>query len=247
MSTASTARTLRQRLMKMRLPELQAHYREVVGEATRCPNRTWLVRRIEETLADRERAQAEPQEKAPSKPAKGAKGRAKAKREAEQAEAPAPITSAPKADEAPQEAPPAHEASKPPQDEPAKDARPAKPARSRFAAMTVEQLQAKYLEIVGRPTGSSDRGYLIWKIREAEKGRIPVGPRQARRGEGEPGDMKVLPLRLEGQAVEQLDEAWRSRGIKSRTEFLRRALAHYLTHLGANDAAALFSADAAQA
>lgn len=76
------------------------------------------------------------------------------------------------------------------------------------------------------------------------EGPHPSGP--ARRSQGEPGDVKVLPLRLEGHAVEQLDEDWRSRGIKSRTEFLRRALAHYLTHLGANDAAALFAAGAAQ-
>jgi hypothetical protein len=120
------------------------------------------------------------------------------------------------------------------------------PPRGRFASMTVEELRAKYLEVVGRPTGSSDRSYLIWKIREAEKGRIPVGPRAARRSEGKPSDMKVLPLRLESRAVEQIDAAWRSRGIKSRTEFIRRALTHYLTHLGASDAAALFAADAAQ-
>jgi hypothetical protein len=110
--------------------------------------------------------------------------------------------------------------------------------------MTVEQLQAKYLEVVGRPTGSSHRGYLIWKIGEAEKGRVPVGPRQVRQSGGEPSEMKVLPLRLEGHAVEKMDEAWRSRGMRSRMDFFRRALAHYLTHLGADEAAALFSADA---
>lgn len=52
--------------------------------------------------------------------------------------------------------------------------------RGRFATMSVEELQAKYLEAVGRATGSDDRRYLIWKIREVEKGRIPVGPRPAR-------------------------------------------------------------------
>ncbi|HEX7501284.1 MAG TPA: ribbon-helix-helix domain-containing protein [Polyangia bacterium] len=46
--------------------------------------------------------------------------------------------------------------------------------------------------------------------------------------------------------VDKLDEAWRSRGIKSRTEFFRGALGHYLKHLGAEDAAMLF-ADAAAA
>jgi metal-responsive CopG/Arc/MetJ family transcriptional regulator len=52
---------------------------------------------------------------------------------------------------------------------------------------------------------------------------------------------KVLPLRMEADVVDKLDEAWRSRGIKSRTEFFRGTLGHYLKHLGAEDAAALFS------
>jgi len=52
--------------------------------------------------------------------------------------------------------------------------------------------------------------------------------------------VKILPLRLEAEIVERMDEAWRSRGIKNRMEFFRRALGHYLTHLGAEDAAALF-------
>jgi hypothetical protein len=46
--------------------------------------------------------------------------------------------------------------------------------------MTIEELRAKYLDVVGRATGSDDKRYLIWKIREAEKGRIPVGPRKTR-------------------------------------------------------------------
>jgi hypothetical protein len=37
--------------------------------------------------------------------------------------------------------------------------------------MTIEELQTMYLEIVGRSTGRDDRRYLIWKIREVEKGR----------------------------------------------------------------------------
>jgi hypothetical protein len=113
--------------------------------------------------------------------------------------------------------------------------------RGRFASMTVEELQAKYLEVVGRATGSDNRGYLIWKIREAEKGRIPVGPRKTRERDGEPLDVKILPLRLDADVVERMDEAWRSRGIKNRMEFFRRALGHYLTYLGAEDAAALLS------
>jgi hypothetical protein len=119
------------------------------------------------------------------------------------------------------------------------DSTPPKP-RGRFASMTIEELQAKYLEVVGRSTGSDDRRYLIWKIREAEKGRINVGPRKTREREGEPLDVKILPLRLEGDVADKMDEAWRSKGIKNRMEFLRGAIGHYLTQLGARDVAALF-------
>ncbi len=69
-----------------------------------------------------------------------------------------------------------------------------------------------------------------------------MGPRPARTSE--PADVKILPLRLESAVVERMDDAWRTRGIKNRMEFFRRALGHYLTHLGATDAAAMFAAGA---
>jgi hypothetical protein len=116
-----------------------------------------------------------------------------------------------------------------------------KPPRGRFAAMTIEELQTKYLEVVGRATGSDDRRYLIWKIREAEKGRIPVGPRKTRERDGEPLDVKILPLRLEADVADKMDEAWRAKGIKNRMEFFRGAIRAYLTQLGAPDVAALFT------
>ena len=113
--------------------------------------------------------------------------------------------------------------------------------RGRFASMTIEELQTKYLEVVGRATGSDDRRYLIWKIREAEKGRINVGPRKTRAHDGESLDVKILPLRLEADVADKMDEAWRAKGIKNRMEFFRGAIGHYLAHLGARDAAALFT------
>lgn len=112
--------------------------------------------------------------------------------------------------------------------------------RGRFADMTIEELQAMYLDVVGRPTRSDNRAYLQWKIREAEKGRIPVGPRKQRKSDGEFADVKILPLRLETEAVERMDEAWRARGMRSRMEFFRRALGHYLKHIGAGEAAGMF-------
>jgi hypothetical protein len=190
----------RNELERLRLPELQARFSEVVGETSRSPNRKFLIRRIEETLAAR-------------------------------AEQPA----------APESPPPAVDT--PAEENATSDASAATPThvRGRFTSMSIEELQAKYLEAVGRATGSDDRRYLIWKIREAEKGRIPVGPRKTRERNGEPVDVKILPLRLEAEVVERMDEAWRTRGIKNRMEFFRRALGHYLSHLGAEEAAALFT------
>ncbi len=186
----------RNELERLRLPELQARFREVVGETSRSPNRKFLIRRIEETLA----ARAAP-------------------------ESPPPAVDTPAEESA------------------TSDASAATPThvRGRFTSMSIVELQAKYLEAVGRATGSDDRRYLIWKIREAEKGRIPVGPRKTRERNGEPVDVKILPLRLEAEVVERMDEAWRTRGIKNRMEFFRRALGHYLSHLGAEEAAALFT------
>lgn len=109
----------------------------------------------------------------------------------------------------------------------------------KLTRLEVPELQARYLEVVGRPTSSTNKAYLVWKIREAQKGHIPLGPRKSAHREGV--TFKVLPLRMEAAVVDKLDEAWRSRGIKNRMEFFRGALSHYLKELGAEDAAALFA------
>ncbi len=171
-------------LERMRLPELQARFQAVVGEATRCPNRTFLIRRIGEALASK---------------------------------------------------PPARK-------ERAMKTATARSPRGRFTSMTLEELQTQYASAVGRPTGSTDRRYLIWKIREAEKGRVPIGSRATRTGDQEAQtDVRILPLRLDADAVERIDSAWRNAGMKSRMEFFRRALGHFFRHLGLRDAAALFA------
>ena len=52
------------------------------------------------------------------------------------------------------------------------------------------------------------------RFREAEKGRIPIGPRKPRDvTTGGASDIKILPLRLEAKVVEAMDAAWRERGI----------------------------------
>jgi hypothetical protein len=206
-----TKRT-RNELERLRLPDLQARFREVVGETSRSPNRKFLMRRIEEALA----ARAEQEQ------ASASSEYVIEERTAEPASLQADAVETPS--EATTEVVPS-----------------VSRQRGRFVSMSVEELQTKYLEVVGRATGSDDKRYLIWKIREAEKGRIPVGPRKTTERSGEPLDVKILPLRLEAAIVERMDEAWRSRGIKNRMEFFRRALGHYLTHVGADDAAAMFA------
>jgi hypothetical protein len=206
-----TKRT-RNELERLRLPELQARFREVVGETSRSPNRKFLMRRIEEALA----ARAE-QDRAPAGSVHVIEERTAgtASLQADAVETPSEATT---------------------------DVVPSvSRQRGRFVSMSVEELQTKYLEVVGRATGSDDKRYLVWKIREAEKGRIPVGPRKTTERSGEPLDVKILPLRLDAAVVERMDEAWRSRGIKNRMEFFRRALGHYLSHLGADDTAAMFA------
>jgi len=117
------------------------------------------------------------------------------------------------------------------------------PAREKLTKLDVPTLQARYLEVVGRPTGSDNKAYLIWKIREAQKGRIPVGPRKSAHREGV--TFKVLPLRMESDLVDKLDEAWRRQGLHSRMDLFRKSLQAFLQNAGEADVAAMLaSADA---
>lgn len=69
--------------------------------------------------------------------------------------------------------------------------------------------------------------------------------RARRARDGKPLDVKILPLRLDAEVADKMDEAWRSKGIKNRMEFFRGAIGAYLTQLGACDAAALFAKEGA--
>jgi len=121
----------------------------------------------------------------------------------------------------------------------------ATPAGEKLTKLDVPTLQARYLEVVGRSTGSDNKAYLIWKIREAQKGRIPVGPRKSAHREGV--TFKVLPLRMESELVDKLDEAWKRQGLHSRMDLFRKSLQAFLENAGeaeADVAAMLASADA---
>lgn len=164
--TDTTRRTL-ESLSKLRLPELQARFAEIVGESTRSPNKTFLLRRISEALEARgQQTNAEPT-------------------------TPATTTT---------------------------EARP----KVKLTKLPVAELQAMYREVVGRESRSSDSAYLVWKLRQAQKGRVGVGPIE-RRSRGR-CDVKVLPLRMTAAEVAALDQAWRRLGFKSRTAMIRKAI-----------------------
>ncbi len=169
--TSTTRRTL-ESLSKLRLPELQARFAEIVGEPTRSPNKTFLLRKIGEVLEAREQqTNAEPT-------------------------TPATATT---------------------------EASP----KVKLTRLSVPELQAMYREVIGRPSSSSSSAYLVWKLRQAQKGRVRVGPLE-RRAPGEAADVKVLPLRMTAAEVAALDEAWRRLGFKSRTAMLKKAIADLL-------------------
>jgi len=104
--------------------------------------------------------------------------------------------------------------------------------------MSVNDLRAAYLEEVGRGTKSIDRNYLTWKIRQARKGKIPVGPVSRIRSDTG-GDRRVLPLRMHDDTIDALDEAWRRHGLGSRMDLFRAALSLYFTDLEEHETAAL--------
>jgi hypothetical protein len=235
-----TVQTRLAALAELRLPDLQARYAEIVGEETRCPNRTFLLRRIAETLGA----------ELPEAPASSDLHTTVA---AVDEAPPVPTADAPEVDtvaspsivetldgqvvshagmEAETEVENAAGAPvpAPPHVEGATDAL--------AHELEIDALRARYVAVVGRSTGSRDKRYLLWKIRLASQGKVPVGP-VGRRQPGEPSvEHKVLPLRMPAETVEALDDVWRRRGLKSRMELFRHALDQYLSGLGEAAAAA---------
>ncbi len=227
-------------LGSLNLPALQARFAEVIGESTRAPNKTFLIRRITEALQAQaaetpaeepapDEAQEEPKDDAPT-PAQDA--------------SPAPATDSAEAEgEAPDAADSAPDVASDEQEPEAPQT--ATRVAPKLSKMDVESLRALYVEVIGRPTGSHDAPYLRWKIRQAQRGKIPVGPRESRRTGGESKDVKVLPLRMETELVEQLDQARERLGLKSRMELFRRSLHAFLLEAGEVRVAELFAPTAA--
>ncbi|MBK8009776.1 MAG: ribbon-helix-helix protein, CopG family [Deltaproteobacteria bacterium] len=116
-----------------------------------------------------------------------------------------------------------------------KDKTAASKARASTKTMSVEELQARHHELIGRPTGSTDVAYLRWRLRQAERGLMRIGsePRVAHGAD----DILVLPLRMPAPVVERMDEARRRLGLASRAELFRRALHRYFVESGEREVA----------
>ena len=222
-----TIRNQIEALDSMRLPDLQTRYAEVLGEETRCPNKRWLVRKITEALevaaddappSDEATPEATTDMFAPPDTALD-----------DEAIEPAATTET-EQDESDRGG--------------ATNGGEAGGEDTKLSKLSVPELQALYLEVVGRSTGSSHKRYLVWKIRQAQRGLIPVGPRGQRRPVGEAVDFKVLPLRMEAELVAQLDEARERLGLKSRMELFRRSLHAFLLEAGEVRLAELFATEA---
>ncbi len=199
------------KLKDMTTAELHARLKAVSGRAYKATNRTWLVDKITEVEAANAKAKATAK----------AGPRPRATRRNPSAPATAPT------DEISDTTPAAADAS------PETDVK----ARHKWASMSTEDLQAKYLATVGRATESDDRGYLIWKIREAANGKIRTGP-SVRRANGEP--TTPVTMRIADETLAALDEVWRRRGYRSRLQLLSHAIMLGMVSLGESVVAGQF-------
>ena len=113
------------------------------------------------------------------------------------------------------------------------------PQEKPLSKLTVEDLRAKCIEVTGRETSSSSKPYLVWRIRQAQKGKIPIGPRPTCSTAA--GPHKVLPLRMEETLVAELDQARERLGLPSRMALFRSALHAFLLEAGEVRVAEMFA------
>lgn len=242
-------------LEALRLPELQARFKEVVGEESRSPNKTYLIRKIVDRMAVAEALErhalaegtggTEPEGTSsettaaagePERPPEFADNPPKTQATAESAATPeSPADAAPEKG-TPAEPAPARKPRRKKAEETDGDA-----GEPKLSKLDIPALQAMYRELIGRDTSSTSKRYLVWRCQQAQKGRIPTGPLAGRRS-GEKIDAKVLPMRVPTAAIEPLDEVWRKLGLRSRNEMFRNAMAAFLVNAGESDLAIQFGA-----
>jgi hypothetical protein len=212
-------------LEALKLPELQVRFAEIVGEETKAPNKKYLLRRIGEAIE-----------------AKAATAAEDARDDSLAAPSDVPASEMPdnpvNGDE-----PGDGELAGGGDEASVDDSDSYAPAPETSPTLDIAALQQRYLEVVGRPTQSDNAAYLKWKIRQAERGKVPVGPLQSRREPGIARDFKVLPVRMESDLVDKLDEAWKRRGLKSRMELFRISLRNYLASIGEIEIAEMLAVD----
>ena len=230
----------REAMLQLPHADVRARYQAMFGEPPRSPNKVWMINQMEEHGA--RRAESEESRAA----SRGAPSR---KRTTRLARGPATVAdeafdAATAAGAAPEcEAAPSPEAEAPEEASLAGTAPDsATQELGRYRSMTVEDLRRLYEEKVGRTTQSVDQPYLIWKITQAEKGKIRLGrvaPGQRREGTLAGAD-KTLPLTLTAAAVAAVDGAWARTGFPNRMSFMRTAIREALLRRGESDAAAHF-------
>ena len=95
---------------------------------------------------------------------------------------------------------------------------PPKP-RGRFASMTIEELQTKYLEVVGRATGSDDRRYVelrdMWSRGSARRVLPGKSPRAAPHNRALSGGRMTLRFPLREACMATSAGSWRSQGERA--------------------------------
>ena len=214
---------------EMKLPDLQQHFAEVVGEQTKAPNKKYLIKRIVEVL-EREGVHQndiseDEQDELSQEDANDTdntffndEGNDSDGVTETDGDTLAPVV----ADDITEEN--------------------ITEDTTRLSQLDVDALREKYNETVGRSTGSGDKRYLIWKIRQAQQGKIPVGPISGSRADGIIRDCKVIPVRLEAELVEKIDGAWKRHELKSRMELIRQALLVYMKEKGEAEIVEMLSA-----
>lgn len=213
------------RLGTMSIGELQRLYAEVIGEPTKCPTRSWLVRKIMEAAVPAPFADATPDESETDA------GQAAV---ATDSGSESPVRGGAAAQTAEVPAEPGTVALSTHADRPA--------TGPRLSKLDIPALQALYAETIGRSTRSTSRNYLVFKLRQAAKGQVPLGPRASRQKAGDA--VMVLPVRMESTVVSRLDEAWRRLGLRSRMDLFRVALGAYFERIGERDLADLIAPEA---
>ena len=224
-------------LAGMNLRELQELYLQVVGERTRCPNMTYLIRKIL-AAADANGLNAcacgmtscgnHDEDNAPEGVTGGTQ-----MLEDETMETSAAVTTDAVAmandDAATHEETVSQAAVETTEDAlhvqencgaPTEAVAGCGDAPPRLSKLSLEELRARYAQVFGRETNSESKAYLVWKLRAAARGVMPAAARAPKTTE----DFKVIPCRIPSAELEGMDSFWKAHGFKSRTQFILQVI-----------------------